>query len=469
MAPFVPKHKRATSGELPASRTRGVAKAVKPSLLHKFASHKAVPLPPQAPLVRLMTRYTPIQDAVLAHLDNRDVLALSKTTRAFRDFFKLVERTQYNINDFLKPFVSPQAFRSLHAQHNVLIAGPAACCFMARKPLSELPSHHGYFNYLVFEKGPHAIALFTYLNSERYPPILPPSINGQNRTSVWWRAAQPDGPIKRIIVVETLSTPVLKLTGQACSLTCIVNFISWNKAYSVFPYHTWVENKAFALTHIKTVIAAPSIDFQTWNTMGYDIGSLTAADQFPNFPLLTSQSSLQGERRIGDSKSWMIPLNTDGVTASPFPAHLIDYASFEVIIVQSSIHGPGNWSQVKAQVVKDLSLKHEYIFADASHERRRLQDRTLLQIHLLPAAQRPAGFNQIYVPNPAPNPAGGTPVGNVLNLAVLNGFVPPQTGWKYYDDDMLELLRLRYQELRDERRWLAFGRRDMRVRFGRVH
>jgi hypothetical protein len=226
MAPFVPKHKRATSGELPASRTRGVAKAVKPSLLHKFASHKAVPLPPQAPLVRLMTRYTPIQDAVLAHLDNRDVLALSKTTRAFRDFFKLVERTQYNINDFLKPFVSPQAFRSLHAQHNVLIAGPAACCFMARKPLSELPSHHGYFNYLVFEKGPHAIALFTYLNSERYPPILPPSINGQNRTSVWWRAAQPDGPIKRIIVVETLSTPVLKLTGQACSLTCIVNFIS---------------------------------------------------------------------------------------------------------------------------------------------------------------------------------------------------------------------------------------------------
>jgi hypothetical protein len=175
MAPFVPKHKRTTSGELPASRTRGVAKAVKPSLLRKFinatyskfASHKAVPLPPQAPLVHLLTRYTPIQHAVLVHLDNRDVLALSKTTRAFRNFFKLVERTQYNINDFLRPFLSPQAFRSIQAQHNVLIAGSAAWCFMARKPLSELPSHHDYFNYLVVEKGPHAIALFHYLNSER--------------------------------------------------------------------------------------------------------------------------------------------------------------------------------------------------------------------------------------------------------------------------------------------------------------
>jgi hypothetical protein len=49
-----------------------------------------------------------------------------------------------------------------------------------------------------------------------------------------------------------------------------------------------------------------------------------------------------------------------------------------------------------------------------------------------------------------------------LNLAVLQGFVPPTMGWKYYDDDMLEMLKLRYPELREEERRLVFGRRDRR-------
>jgi hypothetical protein len=75
-------------------------------------------------LVDLLTRYAPVQDAVLAQLDIADVISLSKTTKPFMDFLKLVESTQFNINDRLKHFfISPNEFRALQAKHNILIGG----------------------------------------------------------------------------------------------------------------------------------------------------------------------------------------------------------------------------------------------------------------------------------------------------------------------------------------------------------
>jgi hypothetical protein len=354
MAPLVKKHKRATSGEIPARRTSGITKGTYTSLLRKFlnatyskfASQKALPLPPLPPLVRLLTQYTPIQDAVLIHLDNRDVLALSKTTRAFRDFFRLVERTQYNINDFLRHFVSPQAFRSMQAQHNVLIAGSAAWVFMARKSFSEVPCNQDYLNSMVVEKGVHGVALFRFLDLEGYQPQPPPTINSHTRTIRWGRAAQPGRPIRKIVTIETPTTPVLEHTGQALPMTCVANFISWDRAYSLFPYHV------------------PIIDFRAWKAVGYDIGSLTVADQSPNFlPQPPKQVSKafdeSGIRGAGSFRSTLMESR---------PPHLIDYASLEVSISRKSANGPGNCYTVKAQVVKSLSLRYQYVFSDAQHE-----------------------------------------------------------------------------------------------------
>jgi hypothetical protein len=81
-------------------------------------------LPETSPLtlVDLLTLHTPVQDGVLSYLEIRDVIALSKTARALKDSYKVVEKTQFNIDKELNVFFdSPDAFPSLQAEHDILI------------------------------------------------------------------------------------------------------------------------------------------------------------------------------------------------------------------------------------------------------------------------------------------------------------------------------------------------------------
>jgi len=119
----------------------------------------------------LLTRFTPVQDSVLRHLDIGDIIALSRAAKAFSDYVRLVERTQFNINEKLKVFVkSPKAFRSLQAKHNILISGSFAFSFMLRIPLNfrlfDIPTT--MLDRLLVERGPHAEALRSFLENEGY-------------------------------------------------------------------------------------------------------------------------------------------------------------------------------------------------------------------------------------------------------------------------------------------------------------
>ncbi|KAI4913585.1 hypothetical protein J4E90_005304 [Alternaria incomplexa] len=127
------------------------------------------------PIVDLLTRYAPVQDAVFAQLDIADVISLSKTTKPFMGFVKLVERTQFNINDRLKHFVtSPIEFRALQARHNVLIGRNFAYEFMARKPVVKTGGKIGLYSLLV-QKGPNADALRTFLEKDGYERLDTPT------------------------------------------------------------------------------------------------------------------------------------------------------------------------------------------------------------------------------------------------------------------------------------------------------
>lgn len=84
-------------------------------------------------LVDLLTLQTPVQDSVLSYLEIRDMIALSKTAKAIKNSYKVVEKIQFNINKELSLFFdSPNAFRSLQAEHDILIYGPTAYNFVAR-------------------------------------------------------------------------------------------------------------------------------------------------------------------------------------------------------------------------------------------------------------------------------------------------------------------------------------------------
>ncbi|KAI4676399.1 uncharacterized protein J4E88_007315 [Alternaria novae-zelandiae] len=185
---------------------------------------------PHFKLLDLLTTYTPAQDSVLRHLDIGDIIALSRTTKAFSDYVGLVERTQFNINEKLKLFVrDPNAFRSLQAKHNILISGSFALSFMLRRPLSfslfDGPTNMLYR--LLVEKGPHAEALRSFLENEGYRVIGNPITDHP----VFERDT--DEGRQTVYIHETEYTPLSKI--KTSDVTCDVNFITWNKAYSVFP------------------------------------------------------------------------------------------------------------------------------------------------------------------------------------------------------------------------------------------
>jgi hypothetical protein len=144
------------------------------------------PLPKGSPhtLVDLLTPYTPIQDSVLSYLEIRDVLALSRTMRALRDSYKIVERAEFNINNDLKWFFdSPTVFRSLQVEHDVLICGPFVYSFMARHLTAPLATSLHELCDIVVEDGDHAVALAQFLSSQGYKDDGDPLIESTHRVS----------------------------------------------------------------------------------------------------------------------------------------------------------------------------------------------------------------------------------------------------------------------------------------------
>jgi len=121
-------------------------------------------------LADLLKRFTPVQDSVLRYLNIRDIVALSRTTKALSGCVDIVERTQFDVNTRLKRFFkNPKAFRSLQAKHNIVISGTFALRFISRNWLSsELRNKSIMLDKFLVAKGPDAEALKSFLTSEGY-------------------------------------------------------------------------------------------------------------------------------------------------------------------------------------------------------------------------------------------------------------------------------------------------------------
>jgi hypothetical protein len=134
------------------------------------ASQATTPHTEPRTLVQVFTQYTPVQDTVLANLEIRDVLSLSQAAKAFRDCYHIVKRTQFNIDEQLGRFFTwPLKFRSLQAEHNIIISGAFAFEFMARTmPGRNVTFEKSRLNAVVVEKGQHATALSELLSHEGY-------------------------------------------------------------------------------------------------------------------------------------------------------------------------------------------------------------------------------------------------------------------------------------------------------------
>lgn len=95
-----------------------------------------------------------------------------------------------------------------------------------------------------------------------------------------------------------------------------LNFISWNKAFSIFPLTTFIRQEAYCSDGY---LGSMHVYVQR---MGWKTGS-------PILPRPQSRKHpVREERRIGDRCTWSITLKTDGVEPSETPDSIIENAFF---------------------------------------------------------------------------------------------------------------------------------------------
>lgn len=102
--------------------------------------------------------------------------------------------------------------------------------------------------------------------------------------------------------------------------THIVNFISWNKAYAIFPVPTYFEQKGYLLRPLDEHLGQHLAKYSKRSYKFQDV-VWEGEDPVP---------ALQGLRRISDRHSWIIPFDTAGVEDSRTPDSVLEYAGFTI-------------------------------------------------------------------------------------------------------------------------------------------
>lgn len=189
--------------------------------------------------------------------------------------------------------------------------------------------------------------------------------------------------------------------------TTSVNFITWNKAYSIFPIQTLIHRKCHAL--------------RLWND---EFGSLlreqvsqgwTNRDViWPELRTDARHRIRNGHRRVGDQSSLTISLDTKNVQKASTPDSAIEFAQFEIFtepespFTQVRLERRGS-PGIRVQELKSPALRHGYTFASSSWHKfviERLQRWVWLELLKLKAGERPEQFengipnhSDIYLPS----------------------------------------------------------------------
>ena len=124
----------------------------------------------------------------------------------------------------------------------------------------------------------------------------------------------------KIQLVVTRGMPVESILKGFCS-TMFVNFMSWNRAYSVFPLATFIQYKGYQLgaRFSRSPSLLNELSLRGWNMQKL----MWLEEKRLNHPIRTY-------RRIGDGFTWTIPFDTKNIQWSKIPDYVLEYACFQM-------------------------------------------------------------------------------------------------------------------------------------------
>lgn len=131
----------------------------------------------------------------------------------------------------------------------------------------------------------------------------------------------------RKVQVISSTTPPIQWILNNFFTTVVMNVISWNRAYSIFPRATFLRHHTFELKDMSDTLRPL---YAKWEKRGWCRGRL---EQEPDVVAHCSQPEHGGltlSRRVGDQESWILELETTNVIPPTRPDYVLQYATFEV-------------------------------------------------------------------------------------------------------------------------------------------
>lgn len=266
---------------------------------------------------------------------------------------------------------------------------------------------------------------------------------------VYSKTSQPNTKIR---VTRTTGPPIQAILTSS-STTATINAITWNKAYSLFPRQIFIKHEFYPLRPLDNDFGSElsELSHQGWTTR--DI-------VWPDHAI-EKLHNLSRVRRVGDSSSLIIPLDTTSIITPSVPDYLIEFAQFERLgdglqygqpqigvsqIGQSHFpqshfgqNNPQNnaprWSylQIKSKELSSPALRHCYI-SSSSGWRNFVSERVLrwawLELYKVEQTNRPT------------QPLTSSPL--VSDVSIPPEFEFPQS-WDYADDQ----IPIWYQQWKD--------------------
>ncbi|CZR31981.1 uncharacterized protein FPRO_02089 [Fusarium proliferatum ET1] len=339
------------------------------------------------------------------------------------------------INAALKEFViDATTFRAQLGHYNAVIAGPFALNFF------QLSSNRVSRLDIFVKEGVDADRFTDYLQTtEDYKNDS--EVDMIPRRRVYSRLSRPNIQVR---VTRTTGLPI-KTILTSSSTTTVVNFITWSKAYCVFPRQTLVKHEFYPLRPLDDDFG---LELSELSPHGWTNRDIIWPDHVGE--------KLQGflpVRRVGDSSSLVIALDTNSVLTRAVPDYVIEFSQFEISGdgLQSNAgttgfrHNQGlhlfgqnqSWQshssnitqrrsflQIKANELSSPALRYFYIIT-SSEWRDFVSQRALrwawLEVYRLDPRDRPI------------QPPASVPI--VSEVSIPQAFELPQS-WDYADDQI---------------------------------
>jgi len=378
----------------------------------------------------MSNRFAPIQEALFKVLGPKDEARLSQVSREL----SMTSKRFRDWDGFLANFFSdPKAFRSLQAKSNTIVTGDVVLDFFARTkkflhtdPLLVLIIPYGFGanideflendGYTSLSKGSHA------RHDQYWPNVYDEYVHSR-------RSTNDSNQAQVLLCIAPDSATLTFFADMTCDTTLSHNFVTWNKAYSFFPYQTFVRKEGYFLM--------PCINNARHHETGQQLRLLAAAGyKLKDLTWYSEQNeSLTRRRRFGDKHSWIIDLPINGITPSPVPDGVVASSAFR--IGRRDSDEPQDWEcQNYCKSFQDLPLtspvlRYGYMMEESENEgykkkvkylKQRLHGLTIIELAKLPESERPPHYEDL-----------------LWEWRSLDNFTVP-SHWTYYDEDVIEYL-----------------------------